>query len=328
MSPARLLLPLLLGLTTSVQAGLLALAWDNDIVFATDGDYTNGMRITWLSDESTSADCNTCFATRLVERLSFLPGWQTPGQMHSFAISLEQLMITPEDLTISGPQYDDTPYTGLLQLELTGLSRGEHSITGYTLGLGASGKASLAGRSQKLVHRWTGSTEPRGWDNQLPSKPIVSLSVVHAERLTHRKGQWLESEFGWGIGGEAGNWLLDAGGGLFYTFGQNLPGNILPAYSVLSSAASMPGIFDLQNFGWAFYFGVGGQISFWSQLEDEARKAGYQLEKEEAVGVGFLGASIHSHGFLFSLSLEKSTPVTKDSQKNINYGSLGMIWQF
>lgn len=328
----RFLVLLLALLSPPAFSQLLALAWDNDIAFATDGDYTNGLRISWLSQELSesqlSQSCPDCSAARWKSRLGFLPGLNPQNGLYSTSINLEQLMITPNDLTHTAPQYDDTPYAGLLRLELGLFARGEKSLIGYALSLGATGSASLAGQSQKLVHALTDSTEPRGWDHQLPGRPVVGIAAIYGRELLNHQGEWLQTQVGYGAAARLDNWLVDTQLGVFGSIGQRLPGNLLPAYSVMGSAASLPGLDNLQQTGWALYGGLLNRQVFWSYLEEEGRKAGYQFEGNPSINAVFLSAAVQGYGWLTSISIQKSSPIIERSDKSMNFGSISLIRQW
>lgn len=323
----RSLALLLILLSPPAFSQLLALAWDNDIAFATDGDYTNGLRFTWLSEEHSKLSCPDCIASRMKNTLSLLPGLGQSDSLYSTSINLEQLMITPVDISVSTPQYDDTPYAGLLRLELGIFAREASSLTGYALSLGTTGKKSLAAQSQKLVHDWTGSTPPQGWDHQLPDRTMLGVNGVHVQKLVDLQGNLLQAHIGYGAATRLDSWMVDAQVGVFGSFGQNLPNNMLPAYSVMGSAASLPGLDNLQQPGWALYGGLISWYVLWSYFEEEGRKAGYQLESNRDIHTLVYGAAVQGHGWMLSLSIQKSSAIVERSDKSLNYGSISVIRQ-
>lgn len=317
-----LLLVLLMVSPLAVQAEMLALSWDNDITFSTDGNYTNGIKLTWHSDEQLP------LARQVTRALHFLPGWGNGGEHRSLAVNIEQLMLTPEDISRPQPQFDDTPYAGLLQAEVWGIVRNQDYVTGYGIGTGVTGRASLVESGQKLMHRWTGSEEPQGWDYQLPQKHTVAVSAMHARRWNaHRLGN-LDAELGWGVGSQLGNWLTEVSTGVFYTFGRNLPGNIMPSYSVFSTPVSLAGLFSRHDSGWAVYLGLGTQFPLYSYLESEGRKAGYYTDAKDNLGIGFAGITVYAQGLLVSFSGQRTTSLTKQGDKPLFYGNFSLGWLY
>ncbi|WP_114416694.1 lipid A deacylase LpxR family protein [Marinospirillum perlucidum] len=313
---------LIVPMSNRVQAEVLALSWDNDIFFDSDGNYTNGLKFAWLSDEVSSSACQSC------PYFQWLPGWKQPDSFYSVTWSLEQLMLTPSDISVAEPQYRDTPYAGLLRMQLGGYARTARSITGYTLSIGTTGEASQADASQRWVHQWTGSTTPQGWQHQLPTQPVVGMTALHARHFFHWQGDHFQVRGGWGLAGEADTWIVQSRTGAYLSWGQQLSGNLLPAYSVLGSTASLAGLGSLDSSGWSLYAGFTSQRILWSYLESEGQKAGYELEGRNWWLSGFLGATLHTPGMLVALSLERSSQVAQLSGQVVNYGSLALVWTY
>lgn len=119
---ARCALVLVLqGAVVSVCHGdVLNLSWDNDLLTGTDQGYTNGVRLSWLSEPAErDRHCRLCLAGRARNLLAPLPGVGAPGTGHSLSFSVRQLMVTPEDIESVQPRYDDLPYVGYLSVSST-----------------------------------------------------------------------------------------------------------------------------------------------------------------------------------------------------------------
>ena len=119
-------------------AGQFTASIENDVFAPTskghsDDDYSNGVRFEYLMD-------------------------------NKFGLALGQSMYTPADLTIAEDQPGERQYAGYLYLE------GSYRRTPTEFGaiqLGFIGDNSLAEETQKTIHDWIGSREPKGWDNQV-----------------------------------------------------------------------------------------------------------------------------------------------------------------
>ena len=89
------------------------LSWDNDLLTGTDRGYTNGVRFSYLTDTADENDGKSArFARILRDELRFLPGIGTADSKQAVSLSLRQFMVTPEDITVEDPQFDDIPYAG------------------------------------------------------------------------------------------------------------------------------------------------------------------------------------------------------------------------
>lgn len=122
----------------SAFAGQFTASLENDVFIRSGGknsddDYSNGARFEYLFD-------------------------------NKFGIAFGQSMYTPPDITIEEDQPGYREYAGYAYLE------GSYRRTPTEFGaiqLGFIGKNSLAEQTQKTIHDWIGSREPKGWDNQI-----------------------------------------------------------------------------------------------------------------------------------------------------------------
>ena len=92
-------------------------------------------------------------------------------------------MVTPEDITVKGPQFDDIPYAGHLSLSGTLWSWNADTITGFGAHIGVIGPESGAESVQKWVHKATGSDKPQGWGNQLGTDVVGGIQAAHGRKL-------------------------------------------------------------------------------------------------------------------------------------------------
>lgn len=119
-------------------AGQFTASIENDVFAPTskghsDDDYSNGVRFEYLMD-------------------------------NKFGLAFGQSMYTPADLTIAEDQQGERQYAGWLYLE--GNYRRVPTEFG-AIQVGFIGDNSLAEETQKTIHKWIGSREPKGWDNQV-----------------------------------------------------------------------------------------------------------------------------------------------------------------
>ena len=88
---------------------------------------------------------------------------------NEFGFAFGQSMYTPTDLTIAEDQPGERQYAGWLYLE--GNYRRVPTEFG-AIQVGFIGKNSLAEQTQKTIHKWIGSKDPKGWDNQIEGHGI------------------------------------------------------------------------------------------------------------------------------------------------------------
>ena len=145
-----------------------SISLDNDLFANTDRHYTNGVRFSLLEPSgevpgwiNRLADAFPLFAAGGERRVGYAAG---------------QSMFTPENIRLGEPNPSDRPYAGWLYGSIAVASRSGQRQDTLELDLGIVGPASLADKTQRLVHLLSGATQPRGWDKQLHNEPGVLLS--------------------------------------------------------------------------------------------------------------------------------------------------------
>ena len=153
------------------EAVTFALTLENDVFAGTDQGYTNGTRFSWDFAEAASYD-----------DIEALPGWarfltspatsadQDGSQTFGATISLGQNIYTPENKETTELILDDRPYAGWTYLSLALRERDRRHEDTFEITLGVVGPDSFAEDVQNWVHEKIGSTEARGWDNQLKNE--------------------------------------------------------------------------------------------------------------------------------------------------------------
>ncbi|MDX1409237.1 MAG: lipid A deacylase LpxR family protein, partial [Saprospiraceae bacterium] len=174
---------LLVVLPAWSAASTLGFSWDNDLFVGEDGRYTNGVRLSWLGDTHDHCESGDSVTCHVAGFLNPMPGIRLEDNHQALAVGLEQTMVTPSDITRSEPQYDDVPYVGYTNLELGMFSWNTDHLVGYGVRIGTTGPDSGAEQSQKVIHKITGSKEPKGWDNQLGPDVIGGVMAVYANRF-------------------------------------------------------------------------------------------------------------------------------------------------
>jgi hypothetical protein len=217
-----LMIPSLAGAGDRKPKGAFGLFVENDVFALSDGGYTSGVDLVWLSPELGSGRGRT---PRWVDKLSrrLAPGFkQGAGRCASFSIS--QRMYTPEDITRRDLIKDDRPYAGVLMAGL-----GFHFRTGDRMDTlrfeaGIVGPHSFAGDFQELLHGAFHWKLPQGWEHQLRDEPVLGLEFDRRQRLRAASGgdgpKW---ELIGHLGGNLSNLLTAFGGGIEVRVGWNLP---------------------------------------------------------------------------------------------------------
>lgn len=182
--------------TTPPEFGKISFKILNDMIFETDKDYTNGVKLTW-----------------------------TPKNSH-FTFRLGQDMYTPTDLSAEEPVEGEHPYAGWAYFGLQYKKQlGKDFIYDFTFDIGTTGKRSGAEDTQKFIHDFFNGRHPNGWDTQVFEEfgyvpqlqlnyriPFLSISTKLIELRTQPY-----------IRARSGDVLKDYGIGANLLLGKNIP---------------------------------------------------------------------------------------------------------
>ncbi|MFQ5347750.1 MAG: lipid A deacylase LpxR family protein, partial [Rhodothalassiaceae bacterium] len=166
-----------------------------------------------------------------------MPGGPEVARSDVF-FAIGQHMFTPADITEERLQVDDRPWAGWLYLEVgVSGSRGRMQET-LTLSLGVTGPASLAERTQKFVHRITGSPQPRGWSFQLRTEPTVQIYYERAWFLKLADlGAGTVLDISPRLGADLGSVFVDGNAGVVARLGNFLPAALPPRINPSATGA-------------------------------------------------------------------------------------------
>ncbi len=308
------------------NADVLSLAWDNDLLTGEDRGYTNGVRFSYLTAAAEDREkSSSTLAQRGRDAMSFLPGIGLADDQHALTFSVRQLMITPADITTPELQPDDIPYAGHLSVSSTLWSWNADKITGFGAHLGVIGPESGAEATQKWVHKLTGSTKPRGWDNQLGTDVVGGIQAAHGRKVLHTGSPGaIEQQVS--VVGSAllSSFRTTAKTGLIWRLGRQLPVNFVPDYAGTSSAISMPGSFSESATSWSVFVGLGVEYVAYSYFEDNAGP--FQFEESPLLGQIGIGGSWQWNQTQIALTLRATTGEEESSKDNFSFGTLSFSW--
>lgn len=309
--------------------GSWSFTWENDLFSPKKQDrhYTNGMQIKKMFEGASKFDQSNTF-TWISSLANHLPLTGNKWQSHSTSLGFGQIIQTPADLTTETPDPNDTPYGGILYLSHGLDSFDNYKADSFNLMVGITGKYSLAGQTQKLIHRLTGSEPPKGWDEQIPTELLLNAYYSRRSYLP--------------LTSEQENWQLDAVGHGQLAFG-NADTHALASIglslhqSSISSLLFVPGrlsrgmiiVENDQSQGWYFYSGVSAKAVVWDVLLDGTLfRDSPSVEKKPLVGqftshFGYKWRSISTH-YTWVIS---SHTYEHERDGLDQYGSLNISWR-
>jgi len=214
---------------------------ENDIFAGTDRHYTNATRLTWLSSDLTEYDEDTRLPRWGLPLIRKLPLINRPSFQRNVGLSLGQNIYTPEDISRRDLIKDDRPYAGWTYLSLTFHVKNVTRMDVFEVTLGIVGPSSLAKETQRTVHRWVDSKEPKGWDHQLRNELGFTIGWQRNWRLfSTGMGSGFGFDFIPHIGGVAGNVATFANIGGELRIGYNLPIDFGTSFIRLGSGIEAP----------------------------------------------------------------------------------------
>lgn len=234
---ATLLLALLLtALPRPGSANPVADSWtanlyfENDLFSETDQQYTNGIRLSWVSPEIDSFIDDTALpawlrrTNRWLTRLEPEPVALGDTVSRRLIVTLGQQMYTPDDRDRTTLDPDDRPYAGWLYAGFGYHTQTRQRMNSFEVNLGVVGPAALAQQAQDFIHRLRGFETFKGWDHQLRNEPGLQLVYEHKYRAWRAGlGHGWEHEAILHGGGSLGNVATYLNGGAEYRIGRFLP---------------------------------------------------------------------------------------------------------
>lgn len=230
---------------------IITFTLENDLFAGHDDGYTNGVRASYVSPEAN-------IPAWIEQMAAFMPFFPTQGHTR-WTMALGQGMFAPTDLTLATPDPNDRPYAGWLYGTVGLIADRGSTLDNLQLTLGMVGPASLAGETQRLVHRTIHGTIPQGWDHQLKNEPGLVLSYEHKWRgLIEFSPFGLGADFTPSIGASVGNIYTHAAASLMFRIGYDLPSDYGPPVI----RPNLPGsdfFVPSRTFGWYLFAGLEGR---------------------------------------------------------------------
>ena len=151
------------------ERNFITLNVENDMFGGgTDQNYTSGVRLTYHR-----IDANLPKFTRAIDRL--VPTYKsTPAT--SIYYSIGQNLYTPADIENPAQQNNDRPWAAYLYGSAGLVTFDDNRIDELEASIGMVGPAALGEQTQKTIHKWVDSPNPKGWRHQLKNEPALMLS--------------------------------------------------------------------------------------------------------------------------------------------------------
>jgi hypothetical protein len=218
--------------------GYLTFYLDNDLFSGTDKDYTNGARVSWISENHPAFGflparpvleklSGADEAGSLIRRLSgFEEGDIERGNVVlNYGLSITQLMFTPTDFRSPVQPPGQRRYAGWLGLGFSIHAKNERVLNSAELIFGTLGPRSYAKEAQDFIHDLIGVPRFQGWADQIPNEFTLDLFLVQKRRVRflERPERNLSMDGFTEWGARLGTFRTLARAGGFFRVGFHLP---------------------------------------------------------------------------------------------------------
>lgn len=335
---SALLLPMPAGAEESLEdAWTLNLYLENDLFGETDRNYTNGIRLSWVSPNLESFRDDPAvppWLNKVNDRFDRLLGFKE-GLTRNVVVSLGQKMYTPQTRDAEGLLVDERPYAGYLYLGFAYHTRTADRLDTVEVDLGIVGPSALGEQAQDAIHDLRGFDKFQGWDNQLPDEPTINLAYENKRRLfKHGLPYGLEHDFISHAGVALGNVAIYANAGAEYRFGWDLPEDFGTSAVRPGGDNSAPGKGDIRlRQNKALIYGLHGFISMDGRavardifIDGSTWKDSHSLDREYLVADIAVGVSLLIGDWKLSYAQVFRTREFKSQPHSHEYGSLALSY--
>lgn len=235
-------------------AGTFNLLIENDVFTGTDQHYTNGLRLSYLSNRDDVPD----FIRQFAKAMPFV----RPDATLRAGYALGHNIYTPNDITSTAPVPNERPYAGYLYGGFAVVAVADNILDTWELDLGVVGPSAMGEDIQNNFHQLIGVAKAQGWANQLGDE--FTLSLTHERKWRHlwpspRSGLTMDVTPHLGIG--LGNVSSYLSGGVTLRVGEGLARDFGPP----RIRPSLPGsgfFMKADGVGWYLFAGVDGRAVF------------------------------------------------------------------
>ena len=319
------------------EASTFTFRQENDLYTGTDRDYTNGIKLTWISADLTDYRNNLNIPQWSYPLVEALPFVNEPGFQRTVSFSIGQNIYTPEDIREYDLMKDDHPYAGVTYCAIGFHSRNSHRMHTLEFDIGIVGPHSYAEKAQKMFHRWTNSKYPNGWHHQIKDEPFLN---VYYERKMKFIGSVKPAGIGYDIiphlGCSVGNAYTAASAGAQLRWGWNLPNDFGTSLIRPGSATNAPYneedprfYEEPRRYGVHVFATVDGSAILKNiVLDGNIYRRSYHVDKEPFVGRVLIGLGIIVHRFKITYAYVHVTREFETQDDQQAYGTISVSYTF
>jgi lipid A 3-O-deacylase len=310
----------------SNDKGLITIILENDVLGENkeDRNYSNGLKITWISTQRTTPEWARRWAT-MGDRLA---GVDNELKDVRIEYELGQSMFTPKDMERAVPDPSDRPYAGLLygSVGIIG-KRADDSFEQLQLVLGVVGPSSRAKQVQRGFHKLISGTDPKGWDTQTRDRIAAEIRFQRTERAGRSQiASKLTAEIAPHYGLALGNLNTSVNAGFGVRIGQNLPDDFGPPR--ISPSLPGSGYFKpTAPYGWYLFGGLATRYVYRNLVLDAPSSTGAGVSRTPWVVDGQYGIAYYRGNVRIAYTqVTRSREFKQQDTKLSSFGALSLTW--
>jgi hypothetical protein len=332
------------GLLPDRGDAYLSFYLDNDLFAGTDENYTNGVRISWISGARDPEQFGAvqrglrrltgdARSLTLFQRIS---GFRDLTNIeYNYGTSITQLMFTPEDPDALESPPGESPYAGWLGLGFSLHAKDSFAINSVELSIGTVGPSSQAKEVQDFIHDLKGVDRFKGWDSQIPNEPTLNLFYSQKRRMTFLESEWgnfaVDGFSEWGIG--LGTFRTDLYLGALTRFGWNLPVDFSDPRLSPTAYSHQPFKTDRKEIGlWSLYglFGLRGSAVAHDITLDGPVFSDFDTgaTRKPLIGGMYAGFGIRYQDLKFTYVQTYRSRRFKEQNRGREFGSIAVSYRF
>ena len=323
------------------QRSVFTLQVENDffnLVGKSDRDYTNGLRIGWLSPAL--PDLPDGWA-RMLTLPTFLGEEPVTSVTRRVGVSVGQNLYTPQDPETSLPIFNDRPYAAWLYMSVALQSTYKRvdatdgksdpvRLDTLQLDLGLVGPAAGGAFVQNNFHRLINDGPANGWANQLHNEPTLDLTFERRWRTGHGivlDHPRLEYDVVPIIAAAVGNVSTYASAGGLVRIGKDLRADFGPP----RPRPALPGSegFVGEGFAWYVFFGLTGEAVARNMfLDGNTDGNSMHVTHRPFMAEGTVGLTLLFRGVRVSFTQVLRTPEFFERDRFDQYASINVAFRY
>ena len=316
------------------------LSFENDLFGDSDQQYTNGLKLSWLSPDLKRLEGAAGIPAGLLSVVQHLNAFERrvvddTARQFNVGFALGQMIFTPEDTRSRLLVRNDRPYAGWFYGAIALVSKNARIADTLEIQAGMIGSALLAEEAQKFVHDLRDLPKPQGWDHQLENEPGLVIYYERKWRVIRASLiEQVETDLIAHAGAAIGNVMDYAAVGAELRLGWNLPqdfgtslirpGGDANAPSAVSNAGDPHDRLGLYGFAALGGRLVGRDIF----LDGNTFADSHSVDKKPVVGDLVIGASVIFRAVKLSYAQVFRAREFDERHRRHNFGTVSLSVSF